>query len=246
VDVTDDRGVPRILIVLIAVLPLALPASAAASGSPDRWQRPLPGATVSRTFSFDAAAPYERGRRRGIDLAARPDAPVFAACPGVVTYAGRVPGWGRGVTVRCGALVATELGLGTLTTPRGARVPAGALLGRLGARGVLRLGARRAGSRHGYVDPLALLDGPGPGAETPPPALAPPPRRRVSVPPASPPTPAPREVPAGVPAARAAPTALPWTAWAGLGLLAAGAGGGGVARHRRRSGMATGKALAQR
>ncbi|HMJ33292.1 MAG TPA: M23 family metallopeptidase [Baekduia sp.] len=233
---------PSIAIVLLAVLTLAAPGRAAAS-APDRWQRPLPGAAVARTFSFDPAAPYLRGGRRGIDLRGRPGARVLATCSGTVAYAGRVPGWGPGVTLRCGDLVATELGLaGPAAVRRGARVAAGAVLGRLGSRGVLRLGARRAGGRQAYVDPLALLDG-DPSGPAPPVPVAPP-SRRVPRPPA-PPAVSPR-APAAAQADDPAPARLPWPIWVGLGLLAAGAGGGTVAHRRRGRRAVTGAALAHR
>jgi hypothetical protein len=237
--------VPSIAIVLLAVLTLAVPGRAAvASTTHDRWRRPLPGAAVARTFSFDPAAPYLRGRRRGIDFRGRPGAPVLAVCGGTVTHAGRVPGWGPGVTVRCGALVATELGLGAPAVRRGQRVRAGAVLGRLGGRGVLRLGARRAGGRQAYVDPLALLAG-EPSVGAPPPVVAPPApgTRRAPLPPAPR---VPRPVPRPSRAADPAAAHLPWPIWAGLGLLAAGAGGGGAARRRRGRRPVTGAALAHR
>ncbi|HEY4097454.1 MAG TPA: M23 family metallopeptidase [Baekduia sp.] len=233
---------PSIAIVLAVATALILPGPAAASTRRDRWRRPLDGATVIRTFSFDPAAPYVRGRRRGIDLRDRPGVPVLATCSGTVTHAGRVPRWGPGVTLRCGGLVATELGLGALTVARGARVLAGAPLGRLGARGVLRLGARRASGRQAYVDPLALLGG---GASSPP-AVAPPPRLRGRRDPGRPVPPAPAVRPGLAPATAPAPTRLPWPIWAGLGLLAAGAGGGTAARWQRTGRPAPGTALAHR
>jgi hypothetical protein len=223
--------------VLATVLAGAGPPAAMAG---ERWRRPLPGGAVAARFTFDRAAPYERGRRRGIDLAGRPGAPVLAACGGAVTYAGRVPGHGRGVTLRCGRLVATELGLGSVAVRRGARVLPGTRVGRLGAGGVLRLGARAAADRHGYRDPLALLDGAGPGG----PSVAPPATarrgRRGGAP--RPPRPA-----AAVPAA-AAPVArgVPWPVVAGLALLAGGLVGGGAARARGRRRVRTGMALPQR
>jgi hypothetical protein len=231
--------------VLLAVLILSVPGHAAVASSPhDRWRQPLPGVAVARTFSFDPAAPYARGRRRGIDLRARPGTAVLAACAGTVTHAGRVPRWGPGVTLRCGGLVATELGLGGApSVRRGAAVRAGAVLGRLGPRGVLRLGARRAGARHGYLDPLALLGGEAPSPA--PPAVAPPPPRGPRAPVPLRPRP-PRRPPAPTRAADPAPTRLPWPIWVGLGLLAAGAGGGSVARRRRRRRPVTGPAVAHR
>ncbi|MDX6700986.1 MAG: Peptidase family [Baekduia sp.] len=230
----------RVIVVLASLF--AFPATV--WGAPDRWQRPVADATVARTFSFDPAAPYVGGARRGIDLAGRPGAPVVAACTGTVSYAGRVPRWERGVSVRCGRLVATELGLGAVGVRRGAAVAAGTVLGRLGARGVLRLGARRAGVRHGYIDPLTLMAGAGepPAPVAAPPAVAP---RAPSRPRVAPALRTPADVPRALPGGRA-DRRVPWAAWAGLGLLAAGAGGGGVARRRRRGRPATGMALAPR
>ncbi|WP_187369335.1 M23 family metallopeptidase [Baekduia soli] len=151
------RPVPVLLTALAVVLAGAAPAAAAAGSG---WQRPLPGAVLAGPFTYGRDAPFERGRRRGVDLRARPGAAVRAVCDGRVRHAGRVPRWGRGVSLRCGALVATELGLAAIAVRPGARVRAGATVGRLGARGVLRLGARRAGDRLGYLDPLELVDGP--------------------------------------------------------------------------------------
>jgi hypothetical protein len=256
-----------VVLVLVAVAFAALDAGVALAAS-GRWRPPLPGATVSGAFTFDRAAPYARGGRRGIDLRGLPGARVVAACAGTVTYAGRVPGWGRGVSLRCGGLVATELGLASAAVARGARVWPGAVVGRLAPRGLLRLGARRVGDRHGYVDPLELL---GDGDRWVPPSVVP--RRRPAgrrrpralPPPAmpvaiGPPRPAPQAVGFGhgataapsaattrpVPVAAPVAPGMSWAAVAGLGLLAAGVGGGGVARrrrpHRRRAGMA----LAQR
>ncbi|HEV7751325.1 MAG TPA: M23 family metallopeptidase [Baekduia sp.] len=233
---------PSIAIVLLAALALTPAGAAVASIPHDRWRRPLEGAVVVRAFSFDPATPYLGGRRRGVDLRARPGAAVRAACSGTVTHAGRVPRWGLGVTVRCGRLVATELGLGSLGVRRGAHVVVGGRLGALGSRAVLRLGARRAGARQGYVDPLALLGGGGSGAPVAPPEIAPRPRPR---PPRAPVASSPI-APRSAPAADAIRHALSPTIWVGLGLLAAGAGGGGVARRRRRGRPAPGRSVAHR
>jgi hypothetical protein len=233
--------VPSIAIVLLAALALLTPGPAAASTRHDRWRRPLDRGAVIRTFSFDPATPYVGGRRRGIDLRDRPGAPVLAACSGTVTHVGRVPRWGPGVTLRCGALVATELGLGALAVRRGTAVPAGAPVGRLGAAGILRLGARRAGGRQAYVDPLTLLAGGGTGA---PPVVAPPGMRGRRGGSRRPPASAARPLPVAV--SDPAPVRLPWPIWGGLGLLAAGAGGGVSARRHRTRRPATGAALAHR
>jgi len=164
------------MFVLLLMLPGAL-AHASAAGEPT-WRWPLRGSVVG-SFRVTPAAPYARGQRRGIEVAAASGSTVRAACPGRVTFAGPVPRYGLAVSVRCGALVATYLRLGHLSARRGARVRVGAPLGTLGPAGLLRLGARRAADRHGYVDPLSLLRDPRTAA---PRVLAAPRRFRPPVP----------------------------------------------------------------
>ena len=221
---------------LLVVSILSAPEAVAVAGARERWRRPLPGGAVAGSFTFERAAPYARGRRRGIDVRGRPGARVVAPCSGAVTHAGRVPGaWGRGVTLRCasGGLVATELGLSSLAVARGARVPAGAAVGRLAARGLLRLGARVATDRQGYVDPAALL-----GEDGDPPVAPPAPRaarRRPAAPRAVAPAPADPQA-----------TAPPVPVLAGLALLATSATGTRAARRRRHRRVRAGMAVAQR
>jgi murein DD-endopeptidase MepM/ murein hydrolase activator NlpD len=211
---------------LIATVLLVLfaPGEAVAAG---HWRRPLAGGTVARPFTFERAAPFAGGRRRGMDVAGAPGSTVGAVCGGVVAYAGRVPRWGRGVTLRCAdGLVATELGLTSLRVGRGARVVPGARLGRLASSGLLRVGARRPRDRFGYVDPAPLF---GPDADRPRVAPAPlvgRPRRT--------PRPAPAARPALVPhpLGAAAPALPPLPILAGAALLASAATGR-VARRRR-------------
>jgi murein DD-endopeptidase MepM/ murein hydrolase activator NlpD len=247
-------GMSRLVLVFVLGAALSL-LDVGAAVAAQRWRLPVSRAAVVGAFSFEQSAPYAGGRRRGIDVRGVPGAPVVAACAGVVTYAGRVPGWGRGVSLRCGGLVATELGLASASVVRGAWLWPGATVGRLGPSGLLRLGARRAGVRQGYVDPLGLLSR---GERSAPPAVAPRggPGRRPRSRPASPATPVANARPATAvaPAAAAHPAAaptlhvapLPWLAWAGLALLAVGTGGGGAARRHRRGPRRTGMALAQR
>jgi hypothetical protein len=241
-----------LLLLLAVAVSLVVPDAGVARG---RWRAPLPGGTLSAAFTFDRAAPYVRGVRRGIDVRGMPGARVVAACAGVVTYAGRVPGWGRGVSLRCGGLIATELGLASASVARGARVGPGAVVGRLAQRGVLRLGARRVGARQGYVDPLGLLSR---GDRSAPPSVAP--RGAPAVQPRSPYTPRVAPVAIRRPATVAAPApiarpavatrprvvALPALAWAGLALLATGVGGTIPVRRRHHHHRRTGMALAQR
>jgi hypothetical protein len=190
-----------------------------------RWRAPVDGALIA-PFDFDGSRPYAAGRRRGLELSARRGEPVRSACGGEVTFAGRLPGGEAGVTVRCGALAATHLRLASASVHRGARVARGASLG-MAAGGSLRLGARRVGRRHGYVDPAELLAS-GPSAAPPVAPTGPPPRR--------PRAPAPRPLPPPRPLPLSAPRAgrVPLVAWAGLVLLAVGVPAGGVVRARRR------------
>jgi Peptidase family M23 len=207
----------------------ATPARAPAVRSPSSpratWRWPLRGRVVG-AFRLTPQAPFARGQRRGIDVAAAPGATVRAACPGPVTFAGPLPHAGLAVTVRC-SLVATYLRLGALAVRHGARVAVGQRLGALGPDGRLRLGARRAGDRRGYVDPLDLLRDPAPTA---PPDLgpAPPPRppRPAPIPPARP-----RSAP---PLARAKPRSLPWPAYPALALIATALPVGSLVHRRRR------------
>ena len=231
--------IAAILLSLAVILWGAAPPTARAGAG---WRLPVDGDVVGG-FRVTPGAPFAAGQRRGIDLRARPGAPVRAACSGRVRYAGAVPGRRLGVTVRCarGPWVATHLGLGGLLVRAGRHVVGGAtFVGRAGPSGSIRLGARRDGSRHGYIDPLLLLGGAeGPVHLAPPPGLLAPraagPRR---------PRPGPR------PAPRASATALPSVpalAWLGLALVAAGAPLtlAGRARRRRRV-LATGRAAPHR
>jgi hypothetical protein len=214
---------------LLAGVGAAVPA--AATGA---WRWPVHG-DVAGPFRLRPAAPFASGQRRGIDIAGPPGARVRAACPGRVTFAGALPRRGLGVSVVCGRLVATHLGLGTLAVRRGDRVRAGTMLGRLAGAGVLRLGARVRGDRFGYVDPLGLLAGDPVSGD--PPALGPAPRGARptgrTMPRRDDPArlrPAPREWEA--PVAHGGATVGP-AAWLGLAAVAAAAGAG-TGRHRRR------------
>jgi peptidase M23-like protein len=221
----------------LALLALLVPRPAAGAPAPrERWRWPVHGEVVGG-FRYAPRHPFAAGGRRGVDVAAAPGAVVRSACAGRVTYAGPVPGRGLGVTVRCGALVATHLGLGRLAVRRGADVGAGGRLGAVGPAGRLRLGARRAASRFGYVDPLALLGAESPGGRGPGAAplgraprgpLAPAVRRPIV------PRPAPRPRPRQAAAPSHGATPIPGAALAGLVLLAAGVPLGGLVHRRRR------------
>src|SRR4051812_25862647 len=121
----------------------ALLSTAAAAAS---WRAPVRGPVV-HDFDYSSRAPFARGSRRGADFAARPGDSVAAPCGGRITFAGRVPRFGPALSIRCGGLVATLLGV--RITRHGA-VAGGEQVGH--ATGVVRLGARRAADRFGYVD----------------------------------------------------------------------------------------------
>ena len=220
---------PAAVLVLLALLP-----PSAAEAAAGRWRWPVRGEVV--TPFHTTRDPYAAGQHRGIDIAARPGAPVRAACTGTVRFAGRLPNRGRGVTIACGPLVATHLELASTVVRRGHRAVAGMPIGTARASHV-QLGARRDGARHGYVDPLKLL------GEDPPPPLGPAPARgprriplgapRPTAAPAPRALPRPRSAPAPVPpAARRRP--VPAAAWLGLALLAAATPTGALVRRERR------------
>jgi hypothetical protein len=199
------------------------------------WRWPLRGPVVG-SFRLTPRSPYARGQRRGIDVAAAPGTTVRAACPGRVTFAGALPHLGLALSVRCAGFVATYLRLARLAVRRGRTVGTGEPLGTLGPAGALRLGARRAHDRRGYVDPLSLL------SEATPPVLGPAPlprrtrraRRPARPRPLRPPAPAPRRTPRPAPPQRADPARLPWPAYPAIALVATALPVGGLVRRRRR------------
>jgi hypothetical protein len=170
--------------------------------------------------------PFAAGQRRGIDLAAAPGRPALAPCRGRVAFAGAVPRRGGAVSIRCGRLTATVLGLDA----RALAVATGAPVAR-------RLGARRTAERFGYVDPERLL-APAPAGV---PAVGP--ARRVGPRGDGRPRarPAPRTAPLSAPDRRpraalaARPADVPLVAWIGLALLAVAAPSGGLLARRARA-----------
>jgi murein DD-endopeptidase MepM/ murein hydrolase activator NlpD len=230
------------LVFLIAVLLTPPTEAVARAGS---WQRPVSGA-VLRSFGI-VPDRYAAGQHRGVDLEAALGTSVDAACGGRVTFAGRVPGGGRTVSVRCGRLIATYQQLATIGVRRGQRLLPGARLGTVGrsqdprtSQPHVHLGARIAGSGR-YVDPLTLLGDVRQPLPPLPPARAPAPRRvplgPAPVRPVALPEPlrAPARAPAPAPAAPLA--AAPWTVWVGLLLVGLGLPLGAlVTRWRRRRG----------
>ncbi len=209
------------------------------------WRRPVTGSVV-RPFAYDRGQPFARGARRGVDLRAAAGTPVRAPCSGRVTHAGAIPARRRGVTVQCGGLRATLLGLATTAVRRGARVRAGDRVG-AAAGPTLRLGARESADAFGYIDPLVLLDpDPDPGPGGIPPLGRAPRGVRPPAPPAASPRAAPRPQPVAAPrpaaapdtaprpAPQAAPRSAPLAALLGIALLAAAIGAGRLTRRRKR------------
>jgi hypothetical protein len=219
---------PAAALLALALLAVLAPAAAAAPA----WRAPVAGPVAAR-FAV-GPDPFAAGQRRGIELAARPGAGVAAPCAGTVRFAGPLPRRGAGVTVRCGALNATVLGLeaSSLAVEAGALVSRGERLGRAAGERV-RLGARRRGEPFGYVDPEGLLGAGRPSA----PVTGAPARRRGPRRPL-----APRRGPApALPLAGAAPAAAPASAgaavspaaWAGLALLAIAVPAGALVARRQ-------------
>lgn len=140
----------------------ATPASAPPpSAAVPRWLWPLaPRPRVTRPF-LAPDSPWGRGHR-GLDLSARPRAPVHAVAGGVVTHAARLAGRGTVTVTHPGGVRSTYEPVGPAVAV-GDRVAAGDLIGHLEPTpaahcpggGCLHLGA----IRQGYVDPLPFLVG---------------------------------------------------------------------------------------
>jgi len=242
VTAAAGRSVASVRVFLLTILAALLAGCAACASSAlaRGWLRPVDGPVV-RAFAVGPDR-FAAGQHRGADLGAAAGALVRAACGGRVSFAGRVPGGGRTVSVRCGALVATYQHLGRVAVRRGQPLLPGAPLGTVGrARPSphVHLGARVAATG-AYVDPLTLLGGAPPagvpvvpvaGPRSRPRPLGPsPPRARVR--PFAVPAAPPLVVPRAVGAQR-----LPWPVWLGVGLVALGLPLGGglvVLRGRRR------------
>ena len=192
---------------LVAVAALAVAPSAGA------WSWPCDG-PVLRPFSL-VDDPYAAGQHRGIDLGCGEGTSVGAPASGTVTFAGSLPGMGRGVTVQTAdGYAVTLVQLRATSVSRGDVVDEGATVGAVGESEDqvtraphVHLGVRVASDPHGYVDPLSLLPRrPAPA----PPAAAPPPPVPVAAPVVKPAPPvAPPVVETPVAPAPAQPAAAP-------------------------------------
>jgi hypothetical protein len=210
--------VPRQLAAALAIASAAATLSTAAAAA--SWRAPVRG-HVLRAFDYSQRTPFARGARRGVKLAAAPGERVVAPCSGPIGFRGSVPRFGPAVSIRCGGLVATLLGV---RATRSGHARRGLEVGR--ATGPVQLGARRAGAPWGYVDPLALIGAQGPRLGPPPlPAKAP----RGQAPRTAAPHLAARPMPG-----------VPWTAWAGIGCaLGSLLGPWAITTSRRRSTTST-------
>ena len=252
-DVTAARRAGFAIAAAGALLAAASPGPAGAA----EWAVPVHG-WVARGFDL-GSNPFEAGRHRGADFAARPGTVVRAACGGRVLVAGRVGSSGRVVTIGCGPWRVTHLPLADVAVRAGAVVDPGARIGSAAAsrrHGGLHLGVRRDGDRFGYVDPLRFVSR---DRLPPPPLGAIPPRgRRLPSPPVARAAAAggretaerrvgpaqPDEVDAR-PVESARRSLAPWPAWAGLALLLAGAVGAGVGKRPRKRRAPLPRATAQ-
>lgn len=208
-------------VALSALALLAGPIAAEAA----QWQWPLERHRVAERFDFTRGDRFRAGAHRTLTLRGAPGAEVRAVCSGVVSFAGRLPDGRLGVTLRCGNLAATQLGLLRLGVRRGDVVAAGQQLGSLGSGRLLSVGARHWSDRDGYRDPLALF-GESPGG-VPVAPLAP--RGRQAPPPRATPRAHSRAGDQGQPA-------VPWllgAAWLGLGISGAAIGAGIALSGRR-------------
>ncbi|WP_449062995.1 murein hydrolase activator EnvC family protein [Planomonospora algeriensis] len=139
----------------------ATPAAPAPRGAPEaepRWTWPLSGRPrILRSFA-PPPQPWLPGHR-GVDLAASPGAPVRAAGPGTVGYAGPLAGRGVVTVLHSGGLRTTYLPVHA-SVRRGRTVERGETIGTVeDAPGHCPTGCLHWGLIHDrrYLDPLLLL-----------------------------------------------------------------------------------------
>ncbi|MFC5754112.1 M23 family metallopeptidase [Actinomadura rugatobispora] len=140
---------------LTLLLTFALPAWIPAQSDAWRWPLGPPAPQVVRTFS-PPPQPWGPGHR-GVDLAARPGQPVYAAGAGRVSYAGHLAGRGV-VAITHGALRTTYLPVRPIVQA-GHDVRAGSRIGTVEPSAhcpapCLHWGLLRG---HAYLDPINLV-----------------------------------------------------------------------------------------
>src|SRR5262249_49568906 len=117
----------RFLLVVVLALACAGPASA--------WTWPATG-PVLLGYSFDPAHPYTAGQHRGVDVGGAAGETIHAPAPGIVTFAGTVPGSGKSVTILTSdGWSVTLTQLGSIAVTRGATVAEGDGVGTIGPSG---------------------------------------------------------------------------------------------------------------
>jgi hypothetical protein len=168
---------------------LAVVFSLALCGEATAWSWPADGA-VLRPFALGVDA-YAGGQHRGVDVAGPDGSGVRAPASGVISFAGSLPTYGRGVTIlTADGYAVTLVHLGTIGVAKGDTVSEGATVGTMGTSGTpeqsvpsVHLGIRRASEEEGYVDPLGLLPPRATVAPTSPAATAPSPAPVQAAPP---------------------------------------------------------------
>jgi hypothetical protein len=150
-----------VLLVSVAVVVGARPASADDADGATGWLRPVDGAVV---HPFEEPASVYGAGHRGADLAAAPGTPVRAANDGVVSFAGSVAGTLHVTITHAGGLRTSYSFLSAVAVREGQPVARGDVIGATGGVGpdhdgshdgtVLHLGLR-IGDR--YVDPMQLF-----------------------------------------------------------------------------------------
>jgi hypothetical protein len=186
-------------VVFLSFLVAAPPGEAA-------WTWPVRGEVITPYRNGDD--PYAGGQHRGVDIAGDVGAPVVAATPGEVRFAGVAGVSGLTVSLRTadGRYDTSYLHLSAISVNKGDPVAAGDRLGAVGTTGTrsavaphLHFGVRDAGSSAAYHDPLGFLP---PLATT----GAPQPAAPAPAPEAVPSAPSPNPVPQPAPTARRAPS----------------------------------------
>ena len=122
------------------------------------WSWPADGA-VLRPFDLGSDV-YAAGQHRGVDVGGPEGSSVRAPAAGVVTFAGSLPTYGRGVTILTGdGYAVTLVHLGEIGVAKGDTVGEGASVGTMGTSGTpeqsvpsVHLGIRRAADEEGYVE----------------------------------------------------------------------------------------------
>ncbi|MBU4215760.1 MAG: M23 family metallopeptidase [Actinobacteria bacterium] len=162
---TLRRSVGLALLVLVAIVPGTGAAPTLAEDPAVPYRLPIDGPTAVLR-EFDPPAHEWSAGHRGVDLALPPGGPVLAPAAGVITFAGQVAGRPV-ITVAHADGRRSSLEPVVPAVAVGEVVTAGQVIGALGQPGASHcapIACLHWGVREGrtYVDPLGLLDAPGP------------------------------------------------------------------------------------